>query len=947
MSCSPNSNGSTTASSWPPVAELFPFPLDPFQLDAIDALNQGHSVVVSAPTGSGKTLVGEYAIQRALAHGRKVFYTTPLKALSNQKLRDFREQFGAERVGLLTGDLSLNREAQVVVMTTEIFRNMLYAEIDHPDDDPLADVEAVVLDECHYMNDSQRGTVWEESIIHCPPPVQLVALSATVANAGQLTDWIHKVHGPTRLVYSNFRPVPLAFSFCSAKGLHPLLNEEGTGLHPNCKVWRPPKTTRRKGPKTPKPPQPEAAPLPFVVAQMAERDMLPAIYFIFSRRGCDKGVRDLGKVCLVTPQEQARIKVRLDAFIAATPEAVREGHADPLLRGIAAHHAGVLPAWKELIEELFQQGLIKVVFATETLAAGINMPARTTVISALSKRTERGHRPLMGSEFLQMAGRAGRRGLDSQGYVVTVQSRFEGVREAGQLATAPADPLVSQFTPSYGMVLNLLQRYDLAKARELVERSFGRYLATLDLADDEARIAELQAQLDVLEAGSGEVPWDDFEDYEKQRERLREERRLLRILQSQAEETLAHELTLALQFSSEGTLVSLKAPQLRGGVTPAVIVEKVQGPGQFPLLLCLTDENVWILLPCSAVVSLHAELSCLQVSQVEPPELHRVGELRHGDQASGGLALAVAHMARRHDMHTPQYDLAGEVLAQAGLVRHLEEALELHPAHRWGDRRQLKKHRRRMEELQLEIEERQRLLHFRANRHWDTFLALIDVLRHFGALAGAEGLEPTEVGRTVAALRGDNELWLGLALMSGHLDALDPAELAAVLEAISTEVNRPDLWCAFPPPPVVEEAMHDLRGLRRELGRQQERAKVAFPIWWEPELTGLVHAWAKGASWSDVIAATSLDEGDVVRVLRRTVDLLAQIPYCELVTQQLRDNARKALRAINRFPVCELEDLLPTGMADSAATERPVAVPETPSAAEDVVFASPHTDLEG
>ncbi len=906
------------------LEHLFPFPLDPFQLEAIDALNQGHSVVVSAPTGSGKTLVGEYAIHRALAHGQKVFYTTPLKALSNQKLRDFREQFGAEKVGLLTGDLSLNREAQIVVMTTEIFRNMLYAEADDHDD-PLEDVEAVVLDECHYMNDSQRGTVWEESIIHCPPPIQLVALSATVANAGQLTDWIDRVHGPTQLVLSDFRPVPLAFSFCSAKGLHPLLNDEGTGLHPNCKVWRAPKGGQRKGPKTAKPPQPEAPPLGFVVAQMAERDMLPAIYFIFSRRGCDKGVRDLGKACLVNPEEQARIKVRLDAYIAATPEAVRDGgHADALLRGIAAHHAGVLPAWKELIEELFQQGLIKVVFATETLAAGINMPARTTVISALSKRTERGHRPLMGSEFLQMAGRAGRRGLDTQGYVVTVQSRFEGVREAGQLATSPADPLVSQFTPSYGMVLNLLQRYDLTKAKELVERSFGRYLATLDLAEDEARIAELMGQLDRLEDGSGDVPWEDFEDYEKQRARLREERRILRILQQQAEETLAHELTLALQFSSEGTLVSLKAPQLKGRVTPAVIVEKVKGSGQFPLLLCLTDENLWVLLPCNAVVSLHAELSCLQVGQVDPPLLRHGGELRHGDQASGGLALAVGHMANRHDMTTPQYDLAGEVQAHAQLVHHLEEELELHPAHRWGDRKQLKKHRRRMEELHDEIEERQRLLHFRSNRHWDTFLALIEILRFFGALAGEDGLEPTEVGRTVAALRGDNELWLGLALMSGHLDELDPAQLAAVFEAISTEVNRPDLWCGYPPPPQAEEALHDLRGLRRELERQQELAKVTVPIWWEPELTGLVHAWAKGTSWSDVIANTSLDEGDVVRILRRTVDLLAQVPYCEAISEQLRTNARAALKVINRFPVCEIEDLLAGGHGQLVpATERP------------------------
>ena len=882
-------------------SQLFPFPLDGFQLEAIDALNQGHSVVVSAPTGSGKTLIGEYAIYRALAHGQRVFYTTPLKALSNQKLRDFRAQFGNDQVGLMTGDLTANREAPIVVMTTEIFRNMLYAELDG-DEDPLEGVEAVVLDECHYMNDSQRGTVWEESIIHCPPSIQLVALSATVANAGQLTDWIEQVHGPTDLIVSNFRPVPLQFSFCSAKGLHPLLNEAGTGLHPNCKVWRAPKGHQRKG-KTPKPPQPEAPSLGFVVAQLAERQMLPAIVFLFSRRGCDKAVRDLAKASLVNEAEAARLLQRVEAFAENSPEAVRDGgHADALLRGVAAHHAGVLPAWKELIEELFQEGLVKVVFATETLAAGINMPARTTVISALSKRTENGHRPLMASEFLQMAGRAGRRGLDVQGYVVTVQSRFEGVREAGQLATSPPDPLVSQFTPSYGMVLNLLQRYELPKAKELVERSFGRYLATLDLVDDQARISELRGQLEQIGETATDVPWEDFEDYEKQRSRLREERRLLRILQQQAEETLAHELTLALQFASPGTLVSLKAPQLRGGVSPAVIVEKLEGPGQYPLLLCLTDENVWIVVPCHAVVCIHAELSCLQVQNIPAPMLEHAGELRHGDQPSGGLALAVGSMARRHDMHTPQYDLAGEVQEQSRLVHGLEEELEIHPAHRWGDRRQLKKQRRRMEELEEEIAERQRLLHHRANRHWETFLALIEILRHFGCL---DELEPTEIGRTVAALRGDNELWLGLALMSGHFDELAPADLAAALEAISTEVSRPDLWSGFPPPPLAEEALHDLRGLRRELLRLQEHHDVVVPVWWEPDLMGVVKAWAEGESWSDLIANTSLDEGDVVRLMRRTVDLLAQLPYCPAISEELRRNGRRALQMINRFPVKE------------------------------------------
>ncbi|WP_087069441.1 RNA helicase [Cyanobium sp. NIES-981] len=889
------------------LRSLYPFQLDDFQLEAIQALNHGSSVVVSAPTGSGKTLVGEYAIHRALSHGHKVFYTTPLKALSNQKLRDFRRQYGDENVGLLTGDLSVNREAPVVVMTTEIFRNMLYSGAESSPGDLLSKVEAVVLDECHYMNDSQRGTVWEESIIHCPPSIQLVALSATVANAGQLTDWLNHVHGPTELVFSTHRPVPLEFSFCSAKGLHPLLNESRTGIHPNSKVWRAPKRVQRKGSKSPKPPQPESPPLPFVVEQLAQRDMLPAIYFIFSRRGCDKAVRDLGKVCLLSREEQLQVQHHLNVLSESSPEAVREGHVAALLHGVASHHAGVLPAWKEFIEEMFQLGLVKVVFATETLAAGINMPARTTVISSLSKRTERGHRPLMGSEFLQMAGRAGRRGLDTQGYVVTVQSRFEGIREAAELATAEADPLVSQFTPSYGMVLNLLQRYDLSKARELVERSFGRYLATLDSRTDENLISDLEAQLQILEAGDSDVSWEDFEHYDKMRSRLREERRLLRVLQHQAEETVAHELTLALNFASEGTLVSLKAPQLRGAIAPAVIVRKLKRSGQFPWLLCLTAANLWILVPCNAVVCLHAELACLQHSDLPIPDLQRVGEIHHGDERSAGLALAVASMAQRHDMTTPQYDLAGEVQHQALLVHQLEHEIESHPVHTTGDLRRLKRHRRRMLELRAELQERRSLLHARANRHWDTFLRLIEILQYYGALGGDDGLQPTDIGRSIGAIRGDNELWIGLVLLSGYLDDLDPPALAATMEAIATEVSRPDLWCSWSPPAPVEEVLHSLRDVRRELAHQQDRGRVMLPLWWEPELTGLVHAWASGAPWHEVVANTSLDEGDIVRVLRRTVDILAQVPYCEAVSEKLRRTAAAAKRAINRFPVAELE----------------------------------------
>jgi superfamily II RNA helicase len=300
-------------------------------------------------------------------------------------------------VGLLTGDASINRDAPILVMTTEIFRNMLYGTPIGQIGISLVDVEAVVLDECHYMNDRQRGTVWEESIIYCPRGVQLVALSATVANSDELTDWLNQVHGPTDLIYSDHRPVPLEFHFGNIKGLFPLLNDDKTQI--NHRLLR----KKKKGDKEKSKAhvKAETPSIIQVLSQLQERDMLPAIYFIFSRRGCDKSVADVGDFRLVNNEEAQQLRRQIDEFLTRNPEAGRSGQIAPLYRGIAAHHAGILPAWKVLVEELFQQGLIKVVFATETLAAGINMPARTTVISTLSKRTDTGHRLLNASEFLQ------------------------------------------------------------------------------------------------------------------------------------------------------------------------------------------------------------------------------------------------------------------------------------------------------------------------------------------------------------------------------------------------------------------------------------------------------------------------------------------------------------------------------------------------------------------
>ena len=447
----------------------FPFELDDFQKEACDYITNGKSVVVCAPTGAGKTVIAQHAIHCALKEGKRVFYTTPLKALSNQKFSDFSEQYGSDKVGLLTGDTSFNRSAQIVVMTTEVFRNMLYGTNFGSVTDNMKDVRYVILDEVHYMNDEQRGTVWEESIIYCPTNVQIIALSATVANADKLTDWINTVHSRTELVNTDFRPVPLRFFYFDSSQpnrILPLLTPSGAlnnKIKPEKKVFNRGKTIQKRNT------------VKDVVRILHEKDMLPAIYFTFSRKKCDEQMEKCASLCLVTPKEQEQIRQIVDEYIAENPYLYKNKHIEYLLLGVASHHAGLLPGWKVLVEKLFQKGLIKVVFATETLAAGINMPARTTVISSITKRTDNGHRTLTPSEFLQMSGRAGRRGMDEVGYVTIVGSPFQTPEEVAELVLSDANPLESKFSPSYSMVLNLLQRFTLDEAKELVLKSFGYF----------------------------------------------------------------------------------------------------------------------------------------------------------------------------------------------------------------------------------------------------------------------------------------------------------------------------------------------------------------------------------------------------------------------------------------------------------------------------------------
>lgn len=467
----------------------FPFELDDFQKEACETIDRGESVVVCAPTGAGKTVIAQHAIHRALEQGCRIFYTTPLKALSNQKFYDFGEKYGHDKVGLLTGDTSINRNAQIVIMTTEVFRNMLYGTNFGAVADNLKDVKYIVLDEVHYMNDEQRGTVWEESIIYCPTNIQIIALSATVANCDELTNWINTVHSKTTLVNTDFRPVPLRFYYFDSSQpfkLLPLLTPEGKlnkKIRPERPQWAKGKDKRKK------------TYVKQIIRNLADQDMLPAIYFTFSRKKCDEQMEKCSGLGLNTRAEQEKIKAFIEEFIADNPHLYGNKHIEYLIQGVASHHAGLLPAWKNLVEKLFQQGLIKVVFATETLAAGINMPARSTVISATSKRTDAGHRMLTANEFLQMSGRAGRRGMDEVGYVTIVGTSFQTPDEVAELVLSGSNPLESRFSPSYSMVLNLLQRFNLEESKELILKSFGYYSSDFRLKPILDQMAEYDFEM--------------------------------------------------------------------------------------------------------------------------------------------------------------------------------------------------------------------------------------------------------------------------------------------------------------------------------------------------------------------------------------------------------------------------------------------------------------------
>src|SRR5436305_11753034 len=509
------------------------FDLDPFQRDACEALERGSGVLVCAPTGAGKTVVGEFAVHLALAQGRKCFYTTPIKALSNQKHADLVARYGAEAVGLLTGDTSINGGAAVVVMTTEVLRNMIYAR-----SSTLDGLAYVVMDEIHYLADRFRGAVWEEVILNLPESVRLVGLSATVSNAEEFGEWLVDVRGDTAVVVDEHRPVPLWLHMMVGSRMFDLFAENTTDgrltVDPQL-VQRVQELERRSGWDRPRHGGPRFRPPARVdvVARLERDGLLPAITFIFSRAGCEAAVNQCVRsgLRLTTPEESEQIRRVVDTRTADLPEGDLGvlgfwEWREALERGVASHHAGMLPAFKETVEELFVRGLVTAVFATETLALGINMPARTGVLERLIQFNGEAHVDLTPGEYTQLTGRAGRRGIDIEGHAVVLWQPGVDPAQVAGLASTRTYPLRSSFRPGYNMAVNLVDRVGVAAGRALLERSFAQFQADRSVVGLARRI-DRNAEALAGYAGAMTCHLGDFAEYAQLRRQISERERTL------------------------------------------------------------------------------------------------------------------------------------------------------------------------------------------------------------------------------------------------------------------------------------------------------------------------------------------------------------------------------------------------------------------------------------
>uniref|UniRef100_A0A7I4APM1 Uncharacterized protein n=1 Tax=Physcomitrium patens TaxID=3218 RepID=A0A7I4APM1_PHYPA len=922
----------------------------------------------------------------------------------------------------------------------------------------LTDVDAIVLDEVHYLSDISRGTVWEETIIYCPKDVQLICLSATVANPDELAGWITKVHGPTQLITASKRPVPLQWHFSTRQALLPLLNEESTAMNPKLK-FKHDKESKRMfmdyfGEELYKNDQPsplrtktgfggkdrgesrtqkgkdiekklseeqlmflrrkQVPKIMDTLMQLKERDMLPAMWFIFSRKGCDAAVSYVQECNLLSDDEVKQVQEALREYQHQHPDAIRHRSVKALLQGAAAHHAGCLPTWKAFIEELFQKGLVKVVFTTETLAAGVNMPTRTSVISSMSKRSNDGLALLSSNAMLQMAGRAGRRGIDDQGHVVVVQTPFEGAEDFCEVLFAGPEPLVSQFTTTYGMVLNLLagprvaileekshndervrmtrRPRSLEEVNALVDQSFGNFVGSDVLVSAQQHLTSLRQEIERLQAEitsegffsclAKELNKKQLQEYTALSKRVAEAKGLVQKSQQQLQhirEKMVERFIgsddnplpfLCVEFKDQMTGEERVVPVVCIGSSPSLTVETdTQEPELLGDEILVDDEdneglmstasnieggyaigsaishyvglgsdNYWYMFTGGSVKSVHNNLlisstnsagECVGTFLRERLRIGllvwaKVGEsgtsschaVWNGESGADTFAWA-CQVPSAHELAKEWQGSSDLVNAEKTLANHKEDVVKL-----TKKLKQTQGYRKYKLLLDLQQKRRKKITNLKstasdiANRmkdlrpsEWQDFLHVMSVLQEAGALsADSNSLLP--LGETAAVVRGTNELWLTLAVTRDATYSLEPAQLAAACGALVSEGmktrNKSNTSMKYSESRGVRDWVIKMEDLREWVLRLQASHGVEIPVLLDKSFAGILEAWASGVSWQELIEHCDMDEGDAARLLRKTLDLVSQIPYLPHIDPKIETNARAAQAAMDRSPISEL-----------------------------------------
>ena len=844
----------------------YAFPLDRFQHEAIEYLTAGRSVLVVAPTGSGKTVIAEFAVWLAERAEAKTFYTTPLKALSNQKYRDFCSVYGTENVGLLTGDNSINAEAPVVIMTTEVLRNMIYER-----STALYGLRFVVLDECHYLMDPFRGPVWEEIIIHLPSDVKIIGLSATVSNYREFGEWLNDLRGDVEIIYHDHRPVPLRHYYMIGGIMVNLLSSRSPGV-----VDEYEKSMKRRGKGGRKPRTRHLIPRRAdVIYRLHKSGMLPAIYFIFSRVGCDAGVTHCieAGADLTSPHEKEVIEEQVLSRMAWLPaEDLKvfgfDEWLEALKRGLSSHHAGRLPIFKEIVEDLFAQGLVKAVFATETLSLGINMPAKTVVIESLFKFSGESHEFLTSTEYTQFTGRAGRRGIDKVGNAVTLYNPMVQFSQVQKLAEMESLPIRSSFSLSYNMAVNLLHYHDMEEAVHLLNSSFAQFHADRDVVKLERSKGKMVKRLRTHEKKIACERGDAAKYFKLHTEVTRMEREMAEERRRRRKELTNRELEELLV----GDVIALHR---KGSRRPAVVLGISEDKHGNPRISTMDDRGHFLKVS-------HGQFPL-------PPQAigHLGGPFLPADTKAKEKKLRQA-LANFKVPPPEQWEEEHTLPHRAELAAGREE-LKGAECHTCDDNKRCMEVCRQMQNIQVEIDRIDRQMQARSDV---SSRKLADIKKVLTRLGYMDGDSPNRKGLVLSRIYNECDLLLVECLEEGLFFPLDVKETAAfasvfVFESREGPASRragargrrgEPSPAPTVPTPALENALVHARSLEGQIKSLESREKLDLLRTVDAGFMRVVYDWAMGEDLEYMASSyPQYSAGDFVRSMKQVVDIMRQI----------------------------------------------------------------------